>query len=172
MLHRLDWLSPAAIGADDLVDLSEVVREGVRLVAGVRKVAVAAELSPLPPIRGDRVELLQVVLELLLNALEESSARGRGSVVIRTRSEGDAVELTVEHPGASVFERDRAGVLVPSLVTEPAGLGTGLAIARSSWSRTGAGSRRSSHPTGRASFPNAPPSVFNSSARQPSRDAA
>jgi signal transduction histidine kinase len=131
VLHRLDWLSPAAIGADDLVDLSEVVREGVRLVAGVRKVAVAAELSPLPPIRGDRVELLQVVLELLLNALEESSARGRGSVVIRTRSEGDAVELTVEHPGASVFERDRAGVLVPSLVTEPAGLGTGLAIARS-----------------------------------------
>ena len=107
VLHRLDWLSPAAIGADDLVDLSEVVREGVRLVAGVRKVAVAAELA-LPPIRGDRVELLQVVLELLLNALEESSARGRGSVVIRTRSEGDAVELTVEHPGASVFEHGTA----------------------------------------------------------------
>ena len=60
------WAVSAAIGADDLVDLSEVVREGVRLVAGVRKVAVAAELAPLPPIRGDRVELLQVVLELLL----------------------------------------------------------------------------------------------------------
>ena len=56
VLHRLDWLSPAAIGADDLVDLSEVVR-GRRLVAGVRKVAVAAEgLAPLPPIRGDQVE--------------------------------------------------------------------------------------------------------------------
>ena len=129
VLHRLHSLSPAAIGADDLVDLSEVVREGVRLVAGVRTVAVAAELSPLPPIRGDRVELLQVVLELLLNALEEASAPGR--VVIRTRSAGDAVELSVERPGAGVFGQDRAGVLAPSLATEPAGLGTGLAIARS-----------------------------------------
>ncbi len=129
VLHRLHSLSPAAIGADDLVDLSEVVREGVRLVAGVRIVAVAAELSPLPPIRGDRVELLQVVLELLLNALEEASAPGR--VVIRTRSAGDAVELSVERPRAGVFGQDRAGVLAPSLATEPAGLGTGLAIARS-----------------------------------------
>jgi C4-dicarboxylate-specific signal transduction histidine kinase len=131
VLHRLHSLPPAAIGADDLVDLSEVVREAVRLVAGVRTAAVAAELSPLPPIRGDRVELLQVVLELLLNALEEASAPGRGSVVIRTRSEGDAVELSVEHPGVGVFEQGRAGVLAPSLTTEPAGLGTGLAIARS-----------------------------------------
>ena len=104
VLHRLHSLSPAAIGADDLVDLSEVVREGVRLVAGVRIVAVAAELSPLPPIRGDRVELLQVVLELLLNALEEASARGR--VVIRTRSAGDAVELIGRTPGR---RRLRAG---------------------------------------------------------------
>lgn len=131
VLQRLHSLLPAATRAEELVDLNDVVREGVRLVTTVRTAAVAAELSPLPRIRGDRIRLLQVVLELLLSAVEQACAAWRGSVVIRTRAEGDAVELSVEHPGASVVEQDRASALARSLATEPPGLGRGLAITRS-----------------------------------------
>jgi C4-dicarboxylate-specific signal transduction histidine kinase len=132
VLQRLHGLLPARTRPDDLVDLNDVVREGVRLVTGVRAGAIVADISPLPGIRGDRIELLQVVLELLLNAVEKASAAGRASVVIRTRTEGEAAELSVEHDsGASVFEPDHPGLLAPSLATEAPALGTGLAIARS-----------------------------------------
>jgi C4-dicarboxylate-specific signal transduction histidine kinase len=128
VLHSLCSLLPAARSSDEPVDLNDVVREGVRLVAGLRSAEVAAELSPLPRIQGERVELLQVVLALLLNAVEEASVAGSGSVVIQTRVEGDAVELLVEHPGAGGFEPERAGLAGPFPSSE---LGTGLDIARS-----------------------------------------
>jgi C4-dicarboxylate-specific signal transduction histidine kinase len=132
VLHRLGGPLPAAPCAADLLDLNEVVREGVRLVTSVRACGVVSDLSPLPGIRGDRIELLQVVLELLLNALEAACAAGRASVVIRTWAEGGEVDLSVEHDsGAGVLEPDRAGVLAPSLATESPGSGTGLSIARS-----------------------------------------
>ena len=73
------------------------------------------------------MELLQVVLALLLHGVEEASVAS-GSVVIRTRAEGDAVELLVEHPCARVLEPERAGLAGPFLAPE---LGTGLDIARS-----------------------------------------
>ena len=153
VLHRLHSLSPAAIGADDLVDLSEVVREGVRLVAGVRIVAVAADLSPLPPIRGDRVELLQVVLELLLNALEEASAPGRARDPDPVGQETRSSYRSNARGPASSGRTARACSHHPSRPS-PRGSGRALPSPDPSWSRTGAGSRRSSHPTGRASFPN------------------
>jgi C4-dicarboxylate-specific signal transduction histidine kinase len=131
VLHSLCPPSPAARSSQALVDLNDVVREGVRLVAGLRSAAISAELSRLPPIQGVRVELLQVVLALLLNGVEEASAAGGGPVVIRTRAEGDVVELLVEHPGAGAFEPERAGLAGPFLAPEPTGLGTGLDIARS-----------------------------------------
>lgn len=129
-LHRLRSLTPAT-GAADVVGLNDVVREGVRLVASGGGATIAAELSPVPGIRGDQIELLQAILELLLNAIETACTTGRGSVTVRTQCEGDVVELSIEHRGAGLFEPDRSRALSSSAATESLGLDAGLAIARS-----------------------------------------
>ena len=126
VLQRLHALAPAG-GVAEVVELHEVAREGVQLVSSVGAAAIAADLSPVPSIRGDRAELLQAVVELLLNAVEETAAAGRGRVRVRTRSENAAVELSVEYP--SFVEPDRA--LAPLAATEKSALAAELAVAGS-----------------------------------------
>ena len=129
VLHRLHSLSPAAIGADDLRRPERSSTGGRpagrgRSHRGRGRRAVPAAADPGRPGRapsgGARAPLERV----------------GGSVCAGPRRDPDSVgrrrgRASVERPRAGVFGQDRAGVLAPSLATEPAGLGTGLAIARS-----------------------------------------
>ena len=88
------------------LDMNQVIREVVALAEGeVRRngVALRTELAgDLPPILGDRVELEQVVLNLIVNAIEAMSAIGDRprELVIRTQSgEVDQVRVTVQDSG-------------------------------------------------------------------------
>ena len=87
MIHRLrGLLKKGGLELTEL-DVNEMVGEVARLVSGdaaLRNVSVRLELAPgLPPVRGDRVQLQQVVLNLVLNGLdamqESAAAIGRSS---------------------------------------------------------------------------------------------
>jgi signal transduction histidine kinase len=136
VIHRLR----ALIKKGDLeyvtLDLNQVVREVAWLVrsdVALRNVSMSLELAPhLPRVRGDRVQLQQVVLNLVLNGLEAMREPGVGerTLVIRTARTDAEVEVAVQDSGIGIDEQDVDHMFRPLYTTKPEGLGMGLAIAR------------------------------------------
>jgi PAS domain S-box-containing protein len=98
-------------------------------------VLVNMQLSEgLPSIRGDRVQLQQVILNLIMNAIEAMSELSEGSreLVISTREvEADGVLIAVSDSGPGLFEANRERVFEAFYTTKSSGLGMGLSICRS-----------------------------------------
>jgi signal transduction histidine kinase len=119
------------------LDINDVVGEVAQLVRNdvvLRNVPMTVDLaSGLPGVRGDRVQLQQVILNMVLNGLEAmvgNNGRERG-LVIRTSRAGDAaVRVAVEDSGAGIDMKDVDRMFQPLYTTKPDGLGMGLAIAR------------------------------------------
>ncbi|WP_437746863.1 response regulator [Sorangium sp. So ce1504] len=120
------------------MDLSELAREVVRLVASAALLAgttVRLDLaSGLPHVHGDGIQVQQVLLNLLVNALDAVSRRPPEArlVVVRTRpADGRHVELSVADSGDGVAPEDLERIFEPFVTSKPHGLGVGLAISRS-----------------------------------------
>ena len=119
------------------LDLNDIVGEVAWLVrsdAALRNVSMSLDLAPdLPTVRGDRVQLQQVVLNLVLNGLEamRESPPGARTLVIRTARDGAAtVAVAVQDSGMGIDETELDRMFHPLYTTKPEGLGMGLAIAR------------------------------------------
>ena len=119
------------------LDLNEVVTEVARLVmsdAAIRNVSVRLEAATgLPRVRGDRVQLQQVVLNLVLNGLDAMREPGtrEGDLVIRTFSDGAGlVGVAVQDAGPGIGEKDADYIFNALYTTKTEGIGMGLAIAR------------------------------------------
>jgi signal transduction histidine kinase/integral membrane sensor domain MASE1 len=141
------------------VDLNQVVDDVVSLLhsdAVIRGVSLSVDLASGPlEVMGDRVQLQQVVLNLVANALETfaEGAGGERSVMIRTATEaGDTARVSIEDtgPGLSAATVDR--VFEPFFTTKPKGLGMGLSIARSLVVSHGGILEAGRHSSGGASF--------------------
>jgi signal transduction histidine kinase len=137
VIHRIRILLRK--GDLDLVplDVNEIVGEVAWLVksdALIRNVAMSLELAAdLPSVLGDRVQLQQVVLNLLLNGLEALRPpwAGARTLVIRTARDGAAaVTVSVQDSGPGIDEKDTDRLFQPFYTTKAEGLGMGLAIAR------------------------------------------
>ena len=122
----------------ELLDMNQAIREVVALAEGeVRRngVALRTELTgDLPPILGDRVELEQVVLNLIMNAIEAMSAIGDRprELVVRTQSgEVDQVCVTVQDSGIGLDPQSMGRIFDAFYTTKSQGMGMGLAISRS-----------------------------------------
>ena len=119
------------------LDLNEIVSEVAWLMrsdAILRTVSMRLELAPdLPRVRGDRVQLQQVVLNLVLNGFEakREPCAGDRTLVIRTARDGAAaVRVEVQDSGIGIDEKDVDRMFQPLYTTKAEGLGMGLAIAR------------------------------------------
>ena len=86
----------------------------------------------LPPISGDRVQLQQVVLNLILNAADAMSANACGArrLHVTTTQRGDSVRFSVRDEGCGL-PANVEQLFEPFFTTKPHGLGMGLAICRS-----------------------------------------
>lgn len=128
---RRDEFRPAA------VDIADVIRDTMRLVtseATRRRAVVEVKVAPgLPPVNGDPVLLLQVLLNLLLNALDAVAERpvGQRTVIVRAVAQAGSVELSVADTGPGLPANALEGVFQPFFTTKTKGLGMGLAICRS-----------------------------------------
>ena len=138
VIHRLHGLLKKGSREFTELDVNEMVGEVARLVSGdadLRNVSLRLELAPrLPRVRGDRVQLQQVVLNLVLNGLEamRESATGDRTLVLLTANESSAaVRVAVRDSGAGIDEADVDRIFQAFYTTKSAGLGMGLAIARS-----------------------------------------
>jgi PAS domain S-box-containing protein len=118
------------------------VKDALREVAGlVRHEALAQGVifrlelgAALPLVLADRIELQQVVLNLVLNAIDAMRAAPDDARVLTVSAEKygvDAVLVTVSDTGVGLDPRQRDRVFDAFFTTKPAGMGMGLAIARS-----------------------------------------
>jgi signal transduction histidine kinase len=139
VIHRLRGFLKKSNLELSALDIGELVSQVARLVSSdaiLRNVSIRLELAPgLPPICGDRVQLQQVILNLLMNGLDamRESSEGERTLVLRTLA-GDgaaSVVVAVEDSGMGIDEADLEHVFHAFYTTKPEGLGMGLAIARS-----------------------------------------
>jgi C4-dicarboxylate-specific signal transduction histidine kinase len=120
-----------------LLDLNELCRDVAKLVSSdavIRNITVTLNIDPEPTIvYGDRVQLQQVVLNLLLNAME-AIAEGNGGerlIVVRTWNlDTRTVHVSVQDTGPGLQDGTQELVFEPFYTKKPAGLGMGLSIAR------------------------------------------
>ncbi len=119
------------------LDLGSVVRDVVLLVhsdAVLRNSRVTVEVSPgLPPVQGDRIELQQVALNLLVNAFDamKDVPAPERQVVVRAELEGARmVRVSARDRGTGLAGADLERLFQPFYTTKRDGLGMGLSISR------------------------------------------
>lgn len=118
------------------IDLNEAVRQVIGFVAAVaheRDIALKCETTPIElTVNGDAVQLQQVVLNLILNAMEaisEANAKQR-EVSVTTNLSSAIAEIRVADTGPGIAHGDLKSVFDPFFTTKPQGMGMGLAIVR------------------------------------------
>jgi two-component system sensor kinase FixL len=117
------------------VDLNELCRTSARLLqydALTRRADIILALDPqLPAVMGDPIEFQQVVLNLILNALEAVATSIAPRVDVSTVARDGEVEVAVLDNGPGLSERVRQHLFESFFTTKPRGLGLGLAIVQS-----------------------------------------
>jgi C4-dicarboxylate-specific signal transduction histidine kinase len=138
VVRRIRALMQKAPTQLDSVDLNEALREVIELIyaeALDNRVSVRTQLADgLLLIHGDRVQLQQVILNLILNAVQAMGAvtNGTREVLIATsQTEPNEVCLGVQDTGPGLSAETLPRLFEPFYTTRPGGMGMGLAICRS-----------------------------------------
>jgi len=121
--------------------LTDVVEEAVALAgaeSATRRVAIRTDVGPdLPVVLGDRVQLQQVLLNLIVNGMDAMSAVAEGERLLEIRARADsedgspAAVLSVQDRGIGLETGQVESVFEAFYTTKPHGMGMGLAISRS-----------------------------------------
>ncbi len=138
VIHRARDFIKKAPARDDRVDPNAAIREVIELTrseALKSRVSVKAELADdLPTICGDRIELQQVILNLILNAIEAMADMNEGprdlQIVTGKTETGDLI-VSVLDSGPGLPPAIRDNLFLTFQTTKPNGLGLGLSICRS-----------------------------------------
>ena len=119
------------------LDVNEAIREVVALVqqeVSLHRIVLETRPAPsLPPVQGDKIQLQQVLLNLVINAIEAMSGiddRHR-ALAIASRSDGAAVVVEVRDSGPGLQTKSANQLFEAFYTTKPQGLGIGLSISRS-----------------------------------------
>jgi two-component system sensor kinase FixL len=118
--------------------LNDVINEVMAVILGDaerRRVSVVVDLDPrLPSVSGVRVQLQQVLLNLVVNAFEAVAevTDGPRKVIVRTRTlEGERVQVDVADTGPGIAAEKLDSIFEPFVTTKMHGMGVGLSVSRS-----------------------------------------
>jgi PAS domain S-box-containing protein len=122
----------------DALAINEAILEVIALTrheALRNRVSVEMQLTEgLPPVQGDRVQLQQVILNLIINAIEAMSAsdeRARQLLINTNRADNNEIRIVVQDSGPGMAPDSIDRLFSPFYTTKPTGLGMGLSICRS-----------------------------------------
>jgi C4-dicarboxylate-specific signal transduction histidine kinase len=137
VIHRIRSLIKKEAPRREKVDLNDAVRETAALVRNttiLEGLSIVPELDPeLPAVEGDRVQLQQVVLNLLLNAtaaMRDTPTVPKKLVVKTAMQDGRVAMVSVMDSGTGIDEKDMHRLFEPFYTTKADGLGMGLSISR------------------------------------------
>jgi PAS domain S-box-containing protein len=137
VVGRIRALIKKAPARKDAVAINDAILEVIALTrteAANNSVSVRTQLAEgLPPVQGDRVQLQQVLLNLIINGIEamRDISEGERELLISTRHEPDGVSVEVRDSGPGFAAADIHRVFEAFYTTKPNGLGLGLSICRS-----------------------------------------
>ena len=137
VVGRIRALIKKAPARKDAVAINDAILEVIALTrteAANNSVLVRMQLAEgLPPVQGDRVQLQQVLLNLIINAIEAMREVGEEEreLLISSRNEPDGVSVEVRDLGPGFAPADLDRVFEAFYTTKPGGLGLGLSICRS-----------------------------------------
>lgn len=116
----------------ETVTVERIVKEQLERVGPTENIVVKHDFpADLPPIRVDRVQIGQVVLNLLSNALQAMEGKG-GTLTLRGRHNGNgSVKLDVIDTGVGMTREQLSKMFEPLYTTKARGIGLGLAVSRS-----------------------------------------
>jgi C4-dicarboxylate-specific signal transduction histidine kinase len=138
IVRRIRAMFTKAAPERTTLQINELIREVMALVeaeAARNQVAVQAELAPgLPASMGDRIQIQQVMMNLILNAMEAMSEvedRPREIVIRSEKSASDKVLVAVRDSGIGIDTTDPRRLFDAFFTTKPQGMGMGLSISHS-----------------------------------------
>lgn len=119
------------------LDINEIILATVTLIDGEiqqNQVSLQTQLSNVPIVDGDRIQLQQVILNLTLNAIEAMNLVPTGPrrvTISSAKSDSNGVLISVQDSGVGFAEESRDRLFDAFYTTKPGGMGMGLAISRS-----------------------------------------
>jgi len=121
----------------DKLDINSTLMEVIALIRGEAQrnsISLRTELSnALPPVVGDRIQVQQVILNLIVNAIEAMSgvAASQRELLVASAKDGpNSVLVTVRDSGTGLDEASPDRLFDPFYTTKTSGMGMGLAISR------------------------------------------
>jgi PAS domain S-box-containing protein len=136
VIARIRALTKRTSPPRERLDVNEIVREVLAIAGDEAKrksVVIRTQFADdLSSISGDRVQLQQVVLNLVMNAIESMGSVSQRQLAISTRNiDPDQVQVTVEDSGTGLAPDTMARIFEPFFTTKSGGMGMGLSISRS-----------------------------------------
>jgi two-component system sensor kinase FixL len=136
VVRRLRALSKNSDPQRTALDINEVIRDAVSLVERElreRDVLLRLELEPgLPEISADQVQLQQVIINLVINAMHAMATVDVREVCVASRSPSEGmVQVSVSDCGIGLSEDAMSRLFAAFYTTKPQGMGMGLSICRS-----------------------------------------
>ncbi|CAM5775352.1 Adaptive-response sensory-kinase SasA [Labrys miyagiensis] len=137
VIKRLRNLSRKGSAQTLAVDINEVIEDALPLVQreiSNHRVALELDLAGgLPSIQGDKVQLQQVVINLMVNAVQAMNQRPDGprELIARSRLAGNEVCVAVQDSGPGIDANNEGRLFSAFFTTKPEGMGMGLSICRS-----------------------------------------
>jgi PAS domain S-box-containing protein len=120
----------------DLLSMNETITEVIALIGGEvqrNRISLNTQLSKdVPLVRGDRIQLQQVILNLILNAIEAmNGVDGRRELAIASANHGlGGILVTVQDSGVGLEDTGLDRLFEPFFTTKAKGMGIGLAVSR------------------------------------------
>jgi len=138
VIQRIRQLATKSAPRKDPVNVNDVVHDVLPLARAELRhhdVSLVLQLAPeLPGVLGDRVQLLQVSLNLIMNAIQAMApvtGRPRELTIRSEMHDRDRVRLTVQDTGVGIDAKHRDELFSAFFTTKPGGMGMGLTISRS-----------------------------------------
>jgi PAS domain S-box-containing protein len=138
VIERIRALSKKGAFENVRLDINQVIDNVVALIhreINVHSISLRLDLgASLPPVEGDRVQLQQVIMNLLMNGIQAMSTVTDRHRELRIRSRGhgcDQILVAVEDSGIGIEPEHAARLFNAFFTTKPDGMGMGLSICRS-----------------------------------------
>ena len=136
MVKRLLSFARAETAGKSQIDPNQVIRDTMGILAPqLRQVRIETHLrlqTPLPAVSGDPIELQQIIVNLVINAMHALKDHpDNRRITLGTRQTGDKVKIFVSDTGPGISSTVQSHIFEPFFTTKPSGEGTGLGLSLS-----------------------------------------